>query len=80
MATGTVHKKKRESRSLDTSNATRGVWLVKVPNYISESWKKAQNDQELGRMRISKYLLHMMFHSLYSFVIEKLTKRWCVQY
>lgn len=45
---------RKNQKVLDTSHATRGVWLVKVPNYLSESWKKASESQELGKMRISK--------------------------
>lgn len=54
MATpGSVVKKvKKESRTLDISYANRGVWLVKVPNYVSEAWKKVEPHKELGKMRI----------------------------
>ena len=55
MATSaTPVKRKRDMRSLNTSHASRGVWLVKVPNYVSERWKKAKKDQELGKMRITR--------------------------
>lgn len=61
MATGTTpSKRKRDMRSLDTSNAARGVWLVKVPNYLSERWKKAKKDQDLGKMRITRQAMHLL--------------------
>jgi hypothetical protein len=47
-------KRKKGSSLLDVKHSSRGVWLVKVPNYVSESWKKAKPHHELGRMRISK--------------------------
>ena len=36
---------------LDVTNAARGVWLVKVPNYLSDIWRKAGPSTELGTMR-----------------------------
>ena len=51
MATGSV-KKRKDSRVFDVTMATRGIWLVKVPNYMSEVWKKAEPHSELGKMRI----------------------------
>ena len=59
MATGTPTKKsknKQPARELDTSNATKGVWLIKVPNYLSEMWKEAEPNSDLGLMRISSYV------------------------
>ena len=48
--------KKTPARELNTANATRGVWLVKVPNYLAEAWKDAQADSELGKLRLARYL------------------------
>lgn len=45
---------KRAARELDVSGATRGVWLIKVPKYLSETWLAARAKAELGTMRISK--------------------------
>ena len=42
---------------LDCTNASRGVWLVKVPKYISSKWQKAAPMTEVGRLKISKYCL-----------------------
>lgn len=39
---------------LDCANAARGVWLVKVPKYISSRWEKAQPMSEVGRLKITK--------------------------
>ena len=44
---------KQSSRALDVSRATREVWLVKVPNYLSDVWSKAEPGAELGVMRDS---------------------------
>jgi transcription initiation factor TFIIF subunit beta len=30
-------------KELDCSNASRGVWLVKVPKYIAKKWEKGEN-------------------------------------
>lgn len=40
---------------LDCTNASRGVWLVKVPKYISSKWEKAAPMTEVGRLKINKY-------------------------
>ena len=48
-------KSKQPARELDTSNATKGVWLIKVPNYLSDMWKEAEPNSDLGLMRITKY-------------------------
>lgn len=44
--------KKSSSRELDVTNATRGIWLVKVPNYLADAWEGASPDSELGRIKI----------------------------
>lgn len=54
MATGGGVSKKKEARVFDTSHAKRDIWLVKVPNYISEAWKNAGPYDHLGKMRIAK--------------------------
>lgn len=41
-------------RDLDLSNSGRGVWLVKVPKYISSRWEKAPGNIEVGKLKISK--------------------------
>ena len=41
-------------KELDLSNASRGVWLVKVPKYINQKWEKAPGNVEVGKLRISK--------------------------
>ena len=42
---------KHSARALDVSRATREVWLVKVPNYLSDVWSRAEPGEELGVMR-----------------------------
>jgi len=49
-ATTTSHSDKE----LDLSNASRGVWLVKVPKYVNLKWEKAPGNVEVGKLRISK--------------------------
>ncbi len=44
----------KRARELDTTNATKGVWLVKVPNYLDEAWRKALPSTDLGVMTINK--------------------------
>lgn len=41
-------------KELDVSNSSRGVWLVKVPKYISQKWEKAPGNVEVGKLRIAK--------------------------
>lgn len=41
-------------RELDCENAGRGVWLVKVPKYMSNEWEKAGPRAEIGRLKITK--------------------------
>ncbi|XP_043216617.1 general transcription factor IIF subunit 2-like [Amphibalanus amphitrite] len=43
-----------QEHSVDCSNAARGVWLVKVPKYISERWQSAPGSVEVGRLKITK--------------------------
>ncbi len=37
---------------LDTSLCNRGVWLVKVPNYLSNAWDKSEKGGIVGKMKI----------------------------
>lgn len=46
--------KSADLKDLDLTCASRGVWLVKVPKYISECWKKASPGDEVGKVVISK--------------------------
>lgn len=43
------------SNELDVTNASRGVWLVKVPKYMNTKWQKASPMTEIGRLQINKY-------------------------
>ncbi|XP_028128657.1 general transcription factor IIF subunit 2 [Diabrotica virgifera virgifera] len=57
MSSTSVNKMSKDThidRDLDLSNANRGVWLVKVPKYVSERWEKASGDMEVGKLKISK--------------------------
>eukprot|EP00092_Neocalanus_flemingeri_P055593 GFUD01065756.1.p1 GENE.GFUD01065756.1~~GFUD01065756.1.p1 ORF type:complete len:288 (+),score=112.53 GFUD01065756.1:128-991(+) len=47
-------KVKKTDRDLDLANSVRGVWLVKVPKYISDRWEKAAANTEVGKLRIRK--------------------------
>ena len=56
-----IKKEKKEKdvvvseKDVDMYSTSRGVWLVKVPNYISKRWKKCDGDIEAGCIRITKY-------------------------
>ncbi|OTF84143.1 general transcription factor IIF subunit 2-like protein, partial [Euroglyphus maynei] len=45
---------------LDCQNAARGVWLVKVPKYISQRWSKQKSMTEIGRLNITRNSLGKM--------------------
>ncbi|RWR98953.1 transcription initiation factor IIF: small subunit-like protein [Dinothrombium tinctorium] len=42
------------AKELNVENASRGVWLVKVPKYISSRWERAPPLSEVGRLKITK--------------------------
>jgi len=46
--------KNKTDRDLDLANSVRGVWLVKVPKYISDRWEKSAPNTEVGKLRIRK--------------------------
>lgn len=55
MTSSPASKKARRgaaAREFDVANAKRGVWLVKVPNYLADAWKDAEPDTELGKMKM----------------------------
>lgn len=39
---------------LDMAGANRGVWLVKVPKYISSRWDKCKGNETAGTLHITK--------------------------
>ncbi|XP_022914449.1 general transcription factor IIF subunit 2 [Onthophagus taurus] len=51
-----MSKENHIDRDLDLNNASRGVWLVKVPKYIANRWEKAPGDIEVGKLKITKVL------------------------
>lgn len=53
-ASTTTISKPIVSTELDLTNASRGVWLVKVPKYISSRWENAKEQTEVGKLLISK--------------------------
>jgi len=52
--TESVEKIKKSDKDLDVSNSGRGVWLVKVPKFISDRWQKAPASTEVGKLRIRR--------------------------
>ncbi len=50
----TSKRKKPSDKDLDLNNANRGVWLVKVPKYISDRWESSTDGAELGQLRIAR--------------------------
>ncbi|KAK3094580.1 hypothetical protein FSP39_003634 [Pinctada imbricata] len=47
-------EKAHEAKAVELGAAGRGVWLVKVPKYLSEKWKKAPASCEVGQMKITR--------------------------
>ncbi|XP_041358601.1 general transcription factor IIF subunit 2-like [Gigantopelta aegis] len=47
-------EKGHEPKDLDLTFASRGVWLVKVPKYLSERWQKAKASSDVGKLRITR--------------------------
>ncbi|KAL5476220.1 hypothetical protein EMCRGX_G026136 [Ephydatia muelleri] len=45
-------KKAAAAREIDVSRAGRGVWLMKIPNYLASAWRNGTADTELGTIRI----------------------------
>ena len=41
-------------KDMDMAGATRGVWLVKVPKYISSRWEKCPGNITAGQLNITK--------------------------
>merc|ERR1712029_1268831 len=39
-------KRRRRQKDLDLEQRNRGVWLVKVPNYIAQRWEQATKPNE----------------------------------
>ena len=54
MSTTTPSTSRPSASELDLTNASRGVWLVKVPKYISSRWENAKEQTEVGKLLISK--------------------------
>jgi transcription initiation factor TFIIF subunit beta len=46
-------EKPTEANDLNLKYAQRGVWLVKVPKYMSECWQKANPGDEVGKVVIT---------------------------
>ncbi len=44
--------KKPSDKEVDLSNCNRGVWLVKVPKYISERWEAGGGGKDVGKLQI----------------------------
>ncbi len=54
-ATQTKEKEKKASdKDLDISNASRGVWLVKVPKYMADRWEAIDTPATVGKLTISR--------------------------
>ncbi|ESO05129.1 hypothetical protein HELRODRAFT_78102 [Helobdella robusta] len=41
-----------ECKDLDLTKASRGIWLVKVPKYVSDSWANAAPGSEVGKLKM----------------------------
>jgi len=53
-ATPNEKEKVKTNKDVDTSNGSRGVWLVKVPKYIAERWENAAStgQRDAGSLKI----------------------------
>jgi len=40
-------------RDIDVTNASRGVWLVKVPKFLKERWNEGSSNADVGRLKIT---------------------------
>ena len=49
MADGNSARKRPTADLVDCERASRGVWLVKVPRYLSEIWEKNEGS-DVGRL------------------------------
>ncbi|KAL3848331.1 hypothetical protein ACJMK2_019199 [Sinanodonta woodiana] len=52
MSASPTTEKLHEAKELDLTLSGRGVWLVKVPKYLSQQWQKSPGD--VGKLRISR--------------------------
>ena len=50
----TAEKRKVSDKEVDLSQVNRGVWLVKVPKYISDRWKTSAPKKEVGKLHIAR--------------------------
>lgn len=41
--------------TLDVSNATTSLWLVKVPKYVADKWDNAPGSLEVGKIKVTKH-------------------------
>lgn len=60
-----MSKETHIDRDLDLTNASRGVWLIKVPKYIANRWEKMPGDVEVGKLRIEKYNFYLFINVLF---------------
>jgi len=54
MDNATFIQKAHARIDIDVDNAARGVWLVKVPKYISDKWNSLTETQEVGKLVVTK--------------------------
>lgn len=47
-------EKKSSDKDLDLSNASRGVWLVKIPKYMADRWETIDTPATVGKLTISR--------------------------
>lgn len=47
-------KQQEPTKNVDLGAAGRGVWLVKVPKYLSQRWQKAPGNGDVGKLKITR--------------------------
>jgi len=47
-----MSQENQKKRKVNMSKASRGIWLVKVPNYVAKIWDKSPSDMHVATMRV----------------------------
>jgi len=54
MSSSTSTSTSSSKNKIDVKHRTRGVWLVKVPKYLSQRWQQQAGMGEVGRLKVNK--------------------------
>ena len=56
---------------VDTTNHSRGLWLLKVPKYLAEQWQGLDNGTDIGSIEFVKSVL-LVFINNNTFIVSTL--------